>query len=103
MRLKVCAQILEEGHLVDTWRELHPVSSPFELGDPAWTWRGSEHVTDKYHARGMRIDYCLVSRSLRAHVQEASILGRGVERWQGFFGIHGLLLLPLLLLHLVCP
>lgn len=34
----------------------------------------------------MRIDFCLVSESMRARVQESSILASGVRRLEGFFG-----------------
>jgi len=34
----------------------------------------------------MRIDFCLVSESMRALVQESSILASGVRRLEGFFG-----------------
>jgi exodeoxyribonuclease III len=27
-------QVLEEGHLIDTWRALHPAEQPVEIGDP---------------------------------------------------------------------
>ena len=43
-------------------------------------------LQDKYHARGMRIDYCLVSESLRRHVLSSTIIGKGIERREGFFG-----------------
>jgi len=80
------SEVLEKGHLIDTWRGLHPVDTAFEIGDPAWSWRGSEHQTDKYHARGMRIDYCLVSHSMCDRVQESTIIGKGVARKEGFCG-----------------
>ena len=79
-------EVLCEGHLIDTWRKLHPQGEGVEIGDPNWTWRGSGHETDKYHKRGMRIDYALVSDSLRQHVLESYIIGRGVDRCEGFFG-----------------
>jgi len=79
------SEVLQEGHLIDTFRELHPADRPVHISDAAWSWRGSEHQTDKYHAKAMRIDYCLVSESLRSRVRDASILGQGVNR-QGCFG-----------------
>ena len=80
------SQVLGEGQLVDTWRQLHPEGVGGDMNDANWSWRGSEHQTDKYHARGMRIDYCLVSKSICARVQEAVIIGKGIQRREGFWG-----------------
>ena len=58
----------------------------FRICAKVWSWRGTGAITDKYHAKGMRIDYTLVSKSLRAHVLESTIIGRGIDRREGFFG-----------------
>ena len=79
------SRVLEEGRLIDTFRVLHPADRPVDIADAHWTWRGSEHQTDKYYSKAMRIDYCLVSESLRTRIKDASILGQGFKR-EGCFG-----------------
>ena len=78
------AQIRAGGHLVDTYRHLHPVgSTPVASGREAWTWRGS--VGGRYDGRGMRIDYTLVHESLVHRIRRSEILGHGPTR-EGFLG-----------------
>jgi exodeoxyribonuclease III len=81
-------ELLQRGRLVDAYRALHPVGP--QPSDADWTWRGAPVATGIYHAKGMRIDYTLVSRSLLApshnlRIARAEVLGRGAE-CIGFFG-----------------
>lgn len=78
-------QLLVHGGLVDSYRHLHPADTPPPPDQPAWTWRGSHHQTDKYHNRGMRIDYALVSQQLVDRIAEVKIIGYGSDRTH-FFG-----------------
>eukprot|EP00960_Hanusia_phi_P025944 745983-Hanusia_phi.AAC.1 len=79
------SRVLEEGGLVDTFRLLHRPEEFESSDDPAWTWRGSAHLTDKYHNRGMRIDYCLLSSCLAGRVRESRVIGHSRKR-ENFFG-----------------
>lgn len=61
-------QLLSEGHLIDTFRKLHPA-------ERAYTYFDTMHGVD-YRAlnQGTRLDYFLVSESLVSKVTESNIL-----------------------------
>jgi len=66
--------ILQESGLVDAFRHANPADEPCnDRGSANWTWRGTGAATDRYHNKGMRIDYTLVSSSLLPRVQSALI------------------------------
>lgn len=89
--------LLDKASLVDTYRHFHPT--------PNWkkdvTWRGTAskpplppHAA-RFYGKGMRIDYCLVSKGLMPTVRTCLCLGHGFER-KGFLGSdHAPMLLEL--------
>eukprot|EP00929_Paragymnodinium_shiwhaense_P115752 TRINITY_DN84821_c0_g1_i1.p1 TRINITY_DN84821_c0_g1~~TRINITY_DN84821_c0_g1_i1.p1 ORF type:complete len:437 (+),score=54.05 TRINITY_DN84821_c0_g1_i1:47-1312(+) len=77
------AELLQVGKLTDVHRMLHPATEPPPMPGPHYTWRGHPPVNQpvaKYHGKGMRIDYSLVSEELLSQVAESIILGHGAER-----------------------
>lgn len=79
---------MKETRMVDAYRMLHPASISPPAGGPHYTWRGSPPVHQpvaRYHGKGMRIDYHLVSEDLVPRVQDSAILGHGEGR-VGFMG-----------------
>ena len=81
------AELLQVGGLLDAHRELHPT--------PDWqrdaTWRGTPGAPPnppeygRYYGKGMRIDYVLIQRPLRARLLRTALLGHGAQR-HGFLG-----------------
>jgi exonuclease III len=81
------ADLMQAGELLDAHRLLHPT--------PSWTrdatWRGTPGAPPnppeygRYYGKGMRIDYVLVQRQLRARLVRTAVLGHGFER-RGFLG-----------------
>lgn len=71
-------EILKVGNMVDAYRELVGESDNSGL-----TWRG--HTTGKHAGRGMRIDHCIVSRSVMPSIVSVQITGHGFDRI-GFLG-----------------
>lgn len=69
---------MEAGGLLDAYRELIG-----EEDATGFSWRGVP--SGKYGGRGMRIDHCVVARSLLASIVRVDILGYGAER-TGFLG-----------------
>ena len=104
------SQFLQEGHLVDVWRNLHPQgvgvgteanstasesSTPVEGPDalvqwtlPNYTWRGhlgKEQYAAKYEGKGQRVDYFLLSsHAFHETKLQCDIMGHGTQR-QGLF------------------
>ncbi|CAE8582691.1 unnamed protein product [Polarella glacialis] len=83
-------ELLEVGRLLDSHRLLHPSSpsGPPPPSGPHFTWRGHPPVHQpvaRYHGKGMRIDYSLISEELRPRLAASDILGHGSER-HGFMG-----------------
>lgn len=72
------AKILQEGGLVDAYRELVG-----ETNNSGLSWRGN--TTGKHAGRGMRIDHCIVSTSLMSSIASVEITGHGTDRI-GFLG-----------------
>ena len=78
---------MQAGGLLDAHRELHPT--------PDWTrdatWRGTPGAPPnppeygRYYGKGMRIDYVLIQRPLRARLVRTAVLGHGAQR-HGFLG-----------------
>ena len=78
---------MQAGGLLDAHRELHP--------PPDWqrdaTWRGTPGAPPnppeygRYYGKGMRIDYVLIQRPLRARLVRTAVLGHGAQR-HGFLG-----------------
>lgn len=86
--------IIQQGQLLDVWRELHPHGSTshsslskWEL--PDYTWRGCQGKDPskraKYEGKGQRLDYFLSNGVSMNSVQECEILGYGSKR-EGFCG-----------------
>ena len=59
------AQLLKEAGLVDSFRELHPDQKKYSW----WAYFGNARARDV----GWRIDYCLLSGSLRSKIRRAEI------------------------------
>lgn len=72
------AKILESTMMIDAYR--HIVG---EKTSDEFTWRGIE--TGKHGERGMRIDHCMVSKTLLPVIQDVRVLGERRER-KGFMG-----------------
>lgn len=72
------ANVLEDGDLVDAYRELVGESDNSGL-----SWRG--HTTGKHAGRGMRIDHCIISNCMMPSIESVKITGYGFER-VGFLG-----------------
>ena len=78
---------MHAGELLDAHRLLHPT--------PDWkrdaTWRGTPGAPPnppeygRYFGKGMRIDYVLIHRQLRARLVRTQVFGHGAER-HGFLG-----------------
>jgi exonuclease III len=85
------SQSLEEGSLVDVWRELHPPSNVLDREGPWFSWRGgmakaAHKGKARYEGKGQRIDYfCAPRLFLEQRVASCEILGRGTQRI-GFLG-----------------
>jgi len=81
------ADLMHAGELLDAHRLLHPT--------PDWkrdaTWRGTPGAPPnppeygRYFGKGMRIDYVLIHRQLRARLVRTQVFGHGAER-HGFLG-----------------
>lgn len=71
-------QILHESDMVDAYRSL--VGPEHCSG---FTWRGT--TTGIHAGRGMRIDHCIVSKTLLPNVDQVLITGHGTDR-NGFLG-----------------
>ncbi|CAJ1411481.1 unnamed protein product [Effrenium voratum] len=81
-------EILAAGQLVDAYRHLTPAEDVPPAHGPHFTWRGHPPVHQavaKYHGKGMRIDYALISQELLPRLGSCDILGSGAERC-GFLG-----------------
>lgn len=70
--------ICDVGELVDVYREMVGYKH-----HTTFSWRG--HTTGKHAGRGMRIDHCLLSRTLVSSVKSVDINDHGKER-HGFLG-----------------
>lgn len=70
--------ILAAGDMVDAYREL--IGNDDES---ALSWRGN--TTGKHSGRGMRIDHCIIGRSLLPSISSVEITGHGSDR-VGFLG-----------------
>lgn len=64
--------------MIDAYRHLHG-----DGGDDDMTWRGARG--GKFGHTGMRIDHCIVSRSILHGIEDVQILGRARGR-EGFMG-----------------
>lgn len=66
-----------------------PVSSAFDVSGPFYTWRGTpgrdNPEAGRYYGKGMRIDHCLVHKTLQKQVSRVRVAGRGFSR-DGFMG-----------------
>lgn len=72
------AKILADGDMVDAYRQLIGPRDSSGL-----SWRGN--TTGKHSGRGMRIDHCIVSRTMMDRIVAVKIAGHGVDR-VGFLG-----------------
>ncbi|EPS63669.1 hypothetical protein M569_11112 [Genlisea aurea] len=71
--------MLKEGKLLDAYRYLHP-DKDMERG---FSWSGNP--VGKYRGKRMRIDYFLVSETLKERVVSCEMHGCGIEL-EGFYG-----------------
>lgn len=72
------AQILADSDMVDAYRQLVGPADSSGL-----SWRGNR--PGKHAGRGMRIDHCIVSRTMMDRILSVRITGHGVDRI-GFLG-----------------
>ncbi|KAK1433881.1 hypothetical protein QVD17_10799 [Tagetes erecta] len=71
--------ILKEGKLIDAYRFLHK-EKDMERG---FSWSGNP--IGKYRGKRMRIDYLLVSETLKDRIVKCEMHGQGIEL-EGFYG-----------------
>lgn len=71
--------ILKQGKLLDAYRFLHP-DKDMERG---FSWSGNP--VGKYRGKRMRIDYFIVSDTLKDRIVACEMHGQGIEL-QGFYG-----------------